>query len=79
MYSGSCLTSKLYDKIIKMLSKSHETILLSECINWTSHYLRRISSFILLMATFLGVLYYWKVQSELSLKIIYFIRVRFVQ
>jgi hypothetical protein len=24
--SGSSLTSKLYDKIIKMLSKSHETI-----------------------------------------------------
>jgi hypothetical protein len=29
MYSGSCLTSKLYDKIIKMPSKSHETILLN--------------------------------------------------
>jgi hypothetical protein len=26
MTSGSCLTSKLYDKIIKMPSKSHETI-----------------------------------------------------
>jgi hypothetical protein len=26
MCSGSCLTSKLYDKIIKMPSKSHETI-----------------------------------------------------
>jgi hypothetical protein len=26
MSSGSCLTSKLYDKIIKMPSKSHETI-----------------------------------------------------
>jgi hypothetical protein len=26
MSSGSKLTSKLYDKIIKMLSKSHETI-----------------------------------------------------
>jgi hypothetical protein len=26
MSSGSCLTSKLYDKIIKMLSKSNETI-----------------------------------------------------
>jgi hypothetical protein len=26
MFSGSCLTSKLYDEIIKMLSKSHETI-----------------------------------------------------
>jgi hypothetical protein len=26
MSSGSSLTSKLYDKIIKMLSKSHETI-----------------------------------------------------
>jgi hypothetical protein len=26
MPSGSCLTSKLYDKIIKMPSKSHETI-----------------------------------------------------
>jgi hypothetical protein len=24
--SGSCLTSKLYDKIIKMPSKSHKTI-----------------------------------------------------
>jgi hypothetical protein len=29
MPSGSCLTSKLYDKIIKMLSKSHKTIPLS--------------------------------------------------
>jgi hypothetical protein len=29
MSSGSSLTSKLYDKIIKMLSKSHETIPLS--------------------------------------------------
>jgi hypothetical protein len=28
MSSGSCFTSKLYDKIIKMLSKSHETIFL---------------------------------------------------
>jgi hypothetical protein len=26
MSSGSCLTSKLYDKILKMPSKSHETI-----------------------------------------------------
>jgi hypothetical protein len=26
MSSGSCITSKLYDKIIKMSSKSHETI-----------------------------------------------------
>jgi hypothetical protein len=26
MYSGSCLTSKLYDKIKKMPLKSHETI-----------------------------------------------------
>jgi hypothetical protein len=26
MSSGSCLTSKLYDKFIKMLSKSHETV-----------------------------------------------------
>jgi hypothetical protein len=26
MSSGSCLTSKLYDKIINMPSKSHETI-----------------------------------------------------
>jgi hypothetical protein len=26
MSSGSSLTSKLYDKIIKMISKSHETI-----------------------------------------------------
>jgi hypothetical protein len=26
MSSGSCLTSKLYDKIIKMLSNSHEAI-----------------------------------------------------
>jgi hypothetical protein len=26
MSSGSCLTSKLHDKIIKMPSKSHETI-----------------------------------------------------
>jgi hypothetical protein len=26
MSIGSCLTSKLYDKIIKMISKSHETI-----------------------------------------------------
>jgi hypothetical protein len=26
MSSGSCLTSKLYEKIMKMLSKSHETI-----------------------------------------------------
>jgi hypothetical protein len=26
MSSGSCLTSKLYDKIIKMPSKAHETI-----------------------------------------------------
>jgi hypothetical protein len=26
MSSGSCLTSKLYDKFIKMLSKYHETI-----------------------------------------------------
>jgi hypothetical protein len=26
MTSGSCLTSKLYDKIIKMPSKSHEPI-----------------------------------------------------
>jgi hypothetical protein len=26
MSSGSCLTSKLYDKIIKMPSKSHDTI-----------------------------------------------------
>jgi hypothetical protein len=25
MSSGSCLTSKLYDKIIKMRSNSHET------------------------------------------------------
>jgi hypothetical protein len=30
MSSGSSLTSKLYDKIIKMLSKSHETIPLSQ-------------------------------------------------
>jgi hypothetical protein len=30
MSSGSILTSKLYDKIIKMLSKSHETIPLKE-------------------------------------------------
>jgi hypothetical protein len=29
MPSGSCLTSKLYDKIIKMPSKPHETIPLS--------------------------------------------------
>jgi hypothetical protein len=29
MSSGSCLTSKLHDKIIKMSSKSHETIPLS--------------------------------------------------
>jgi hypothetical protein len=29
MPSGSCLISKLYDKIIKMPSKSHETIPLS--------------------------------------------------
>jgi hypothetical protein len=29
MSSGTSLTSKLYDKIIKMLSKSHETIPLS--------------------------------------------------
>jgi hypothetical protein len=29
MSSGSSLTSKLYDKIIKMLSKSHEAIPLS--------------------------------------------------
>jgi hypothetical protein len=36
MSSGSCLTSKLYDKIIKMLSKSHETILLKEhCVGFT--------------------------------------------
>jgi hypothetical protein len=26
MFSGSCPTSKLYDKIIKMPSRSHETI-----------------------------------------------------
>jgi hypothetical protein len=26
MFTGSCLTSKLYNKIIKMPSKSHETI-----------------------------------------------------
>jgi hypothetical protein len=26
MFSGSCLTSKLYNKIIKVPSKSHETI-----------------------------------------------------
>jgi hypothetical protein len=32
MFSGSCLTSKLYDKIIKMASKSHETNLLSSQI-----------------------------------------------
>jgi hypothetical protein len=25
MWSGTCLTSKLYDKIIKITSKSHET------------------------------------------------------
>jgi hypothetical protein len=30
MPSGSCLTSKLYDKIIKMPSKSHETIPLNQ-------------------------------------------------
>jgi hypothetical protein len=29
MSSGSCLTSKLYDKIIKMPSESHENIPLS--------------------------------------------------
>jgi hypothetical protein len=33
MSSGSSLTSKLYDKIIKMLSKSHETIPLRN-IDW---------------------------------------------
>jgi hypothetical protein len=32
MSSGSCLTSKLYDKIIKMPSKSHENIPLSPAI-----------------------------------------------
>jgi hypothetical protein len=32
MSSGSCLTSKLYDKIIKMLSKSHETLPLTTTI-----------------------------------------------
>jgi hypothetical protein len=26
MWCGTCLTSKLYDEIIKMSSKSHETI-----------------------------------------------------
>jgi hypothetical protein len=32
MSNGSCLTSKPYDKIIKMLLKSHETIPLSRFI-----------------------------------------------
>jgi hypothetical protein len=32
MSSGSSVTSKLYDKIIKMLSKSHETIPLSRLL-----------------------------------------------
>jgi hypothetical protein len=32
MSSGSCLSTKLYDKIIKMPSKSHETIPLSRYV-----------------------------------------------
>jgi hypothetical protein len=40
--SGSCLTSKLHDKIIKMPSKPHETIPLSTT-QWIGyqHYLQR--------------------------------------
>jgi hypothetical protein len=30
MWSGTCLTSKIYDKIIKRPSKSHETIPLTD-------------------------------------------------
>jgi hypothetical protein len=43
MSSGNCLTSKLYDKIIKMLpvSKSHETIPLN---NLLSHYITNIGT-----------------------------------
>jgi hypothetical protein len=36
MSSESCLTSKLYDKIIKMLSKSQETIPLKQLLVKTS-------------------------------------------
>jgi hypothetical protein len=32
MGSGTCLTSKLYDKIIKRPSKSRETIPLTQCV-----------------------------------------------
>jgi hypothetical protein len=40
MSSGSCITSKLYDKIIKTLSKFHETIPLSaEDGIWTTQFL----------------------------------------
>jgi hypothetical protein len=38
MPSGNSLTSKLYDKIIKMLSKSHETIPLSKPNTKTNNY-----------------------------------------
>jgi hypothetical protein len=31
MWSGTCLTSKLYDKIVKTPSKCHETIPLRPC------------------------------------------------
>jgi hypothetical protein len=40
MSSGSCLTSKLYDKIIKMPSKSHETIPLKKIQKyWSRNYM----------------------------------------
>jgi hypothetical protein len=38
MSSGSCLIYKLYDKIIKMLSKSHETIPLNTTGNYWAHF-----------------------------------------
>jgi hypothetical protein len=43
MSSGSCLTSKLYDKVIKMPSKSHETIPLN-C--WNLYYPREWSKIV---------------------------------
>jgi hypothetical protein len=35
MRCGTCLTSKLYDEIIKMPSKSHEIISLTEGQMWS--------------------------------------------
>jgi hypothetical protein len=63
MWSGACLTSKLYDKIIKTPSKSHETIPL-RILSWLAMiYLELASgvskfcSIVLSIITLLGYIY----------------------